>query len=105
MQYIRDISNISKALFSVLMICVLFLFSSQSFAKNDSHSSLVATNVNVELNSVELNLDDNDSSDPAILYKNNICAAVIGQRSAFLCFDYIPAANNYSINVRAPPLN
>ncbi|MCF2947573.1 hypothetical protein L0668_05595 [Paraglaciecola aquimarina] len=83
---------------------MIFLFSSQSVAKSDSQSSLLASNVNIEFNNTELKLDDGDSCNPALLCKNNIESIVITLNSAVLASSYIPVVNSYSIYVRAPPL-
>ncbi len=105
MENLKENSYIHKSLYSVLVMCLICLFSTKSFATNETHTSAIAGVVNLEFNSVEVGLDDNDSSDPSLYYDNNVDFDIVENKAVIYTFDSSVFQNHHFTEARAPPLN
>lgn len=86
-------------------MCLICLFSTKSFATNETHTSAIAGLVNLEFNSVEVGLDDSDSSDPSLYYDNNVVFDIVENKAVIYTFDSGVFQNHHFTEARAPPLN
>ncbi|MFT2089778.1 hypothetical protein [Paraglaciecola sp. 2405UD69-4] len=105
MRTTTNTSSMTRPLFSVLVMYLICMFSTNSFAQSESYFDGITSNLTAEFTDVGVVFDDDDTPDVSLPYTGVASFTALSQKKQGDTCDAALCHYDYFVNPRAPPLN